>query len=122
MHNSFGIRELLRTMNAHDLVRNRRNPHRTVGRNDESKPKTGDMHLTGEWTVECCTEPNTDVVLRKDLEDFLRRMGVSVEATADRVVRFQLGPDDAQGCLASPDQSGTLGCQLFGTGFLAGIS
>lgn len=89
MHNSLYIREMLQAMNAHPLVRERRDAHRGIERDPGAEPGPGDIHLTGRWAVQCAVDARADTLLVEDLEDAMRRLGVDVQAEADRAVRFE---------------------------------
>ncbi len=88
MHNSLFLRPLLREMNAHPLVRERRDAHRLVMADPAAQAGAGEITLAGTWRVEAPLP-----ALREDAEDFLRRLGVTVEATAAQGVTFRLAPD-----------------------------
>jgi len=90
MHNSLYIRDTLRSMNAHPMVRARRDVHRGCERDERAKPGNQDLYLSDPWAVECTVASQTNRVLVLDFEDFLGRLGVEVRAGADRAIRFVL--------------------------------
>ncbi|NQU75195.1 MAG: hypothetical protein HQ546_02635 [Planctomycetes bacterium] len=83
-------------MNSRALVRERRNPHRTVGRDPRARPGPNDIHLGGRWNVRCTVDPAVDQLIVEDVSDFLRRMGIDVVDSADRTVSFETDPTRAE--------------------------
>ncbi len=96
MHNSFFIRDVLRNMNAHPLVRERREAHRLVMADPAASAAAADITLTGKWQV---VFEAPDAALRDDAEDFLRCLGVNVESAAEKTLVLRLADDlNARDC------------------------
>jgi len=108
MHNSLHIRDLLRQANADPLCRQRRDPHRLVMRDPAARPASGDL-VVGDGAAIFCDWPDPEVagLVRRDLEDFLGRLGVqtgsagrprillrrSTDGLAERDFRWDSRPD-----------------------------
>src|SRR5687768_17679386 len=94
LHNSLHRRELLKSMNAHPLCVRRRDVHRHVGRVDGTKPVANQVMLEGAWAVETSTDHSAERAVARDAEDFLKRMGVTLDPKATNRLRLEIGSRD----------------------------
>ncbi len=94
LHNSLHRRELLKSMNAHPLCVKRRDVHRNVGRAEGVKPTANQVMLDGAWAVEASNDHSAERAVARDAEDFLRRMGVTLDAKATNRIRLEIGSRD----------------------------
>lgn len=94
LHNSLHRRDLLKSMNAHPLCVKRRDVHRNVGRIDGLKPAANQVMLDGAWAVEASNNHSAERAVAADAEDFLGRMGVTLDPKATNKIRLEIGSRD----------------------------
>jgi hypothetical protein len=93
IHNSLFIREMLREANKDPVRIERRDPHRGVCRDPQATAQSGEFEMKGRWRLQTETPEDIGALLRADVADFLRRMGVEVSETGDRPVRLRMAKD-----------------------------
>lgn len=91
LHNSLARRELLLSMNKEPLVLQRRDVHRNVARRSGAKAPAGAVELAGAWSVQPAGDSPAERVLAADAEDFLKRMGVTVQPDAQNHILLEVG-------------------------------
>jgi hypothetical protein len=91
LHNSLHRRDLLKAMNANPLCVRRRDVHRNVGRRDGVAPQPNQIMLEGAWKVEPSHNNTAERAVAADAEDFLRRMGVTIDAAATNHILLEIG-------------------------------
>lgn len=96
IHNSLLIRQRLQQANSDPLRVERRNPHRGVCRDPKATPGPGDFEMKGRWRVQTEVPEEYAALVREDVADFLRRMGVDTSDAGDRPIRLRLAKDLAQ--------------------------
>jgi len=94
LHNSLHRRDLLKAMNAHPLVVKRRDVHRNVGRREGVTAGPTQLLLDGAWALECATNHSAERAVAADAEDFLKRMGVTIDPASTSRIRFEIGSRD----------------------------
>jgi len=96
MHNSLWIRDRLRSLNLDPLHIERRDPHRAVGWDGDTRPREGDIELEGMWMIRDSTVEGIPEIVA-DLTDFLTRTGVDLDSSAEREIDITLGRDGPEG-------------------------
>src|SRR5688572_6711086 len=91
LHNSLHRRELLKSMNAHPLCVKRRDVHRNVGRAPGVTPQPNQVLLDGPWKVEASHDSSAERAVAADAADFLKRMGVTIDAGATNRILLEIG-------------------------------
>ena len=82
-------------MNKEPLVLQRRDVHRTVARRPDAKAPVGWIELGGAWSVRPSGDSSAEKVLAADAEDFLKRMGVTVQPDASKQILLEVGSSQA---------------------------
>src|SRR5215211_6048066 len=105
LHNSLYRRDLLKAMNANPLVLKRRDVHRHVGRREGVAPQPNQTLLDGAWKVEASHNSSAERAVAADAEDFLKRMGVAIDAGGTRRILLEIGSrDEGFRTLVEPDR------------------
>src|SRR5688500_6570582 len=91
LHNSLFRRELLLAMNKEPLVVRRRDVHRNVALRPGAAAPAVAILLDGPWSVHAARDSAPARLVAADAEDFLRRMGVDVQASAAKQVLLEIG-------------------------------
>ena len=95
LHNSLHRRELLKSMNSHPLCVRRRDVHRHVGRAEGIKAAANQVMLDGAWAVETANNHSAERAVARDAEDFLKRMGLTLDPKATNRIRLEIGSRDS---------------------------
>jgi hypothetical protein len=91
LHNSLHRRDLLKAMNANPLCVRRRDVHRHVGRREGVGPQPNQIALDGTWKIEASRNASAERAVAADAEDFLKRMGVTIDGGATSRVHLEIG-------------------------------
>src|SRR3954451_15970956 len=103
LHNSLPRRDLLLSMNKEPLVLRRRDVHRNVAPRAGVAMPPGFVKLEGEWAVQSARDSAQAGLVAADAEDFLRRMGVTVQPDAPKQILFEIGSANAGfRCVVTP--------------------
>jgi len=100
-HNSIAARELLRHLNNHPLIRERRDPHRNLELTAPSADSDDMIPLLGEWFLDYDVNLVPIELVASDLRDFLTRVGVGLTEKSSQVIRIEMGLQDKGFCITA---------------------
>jgi hypothetical protein len=102
MHNSLFLRDLLKKMNEHPIVRERRDSHRLVMVDSTSIPSDADITLNGKWQIITELPEPVASALKEDAIDFLARFDIKITLQSNNTIIYRIADDlDSRDCRLS---------------------